>query len=509
MGDSKRVISFVSVALLVSVLLVSLGLAAHVVKTGSLGIDFYANESLSYTYTVLINNTDTTLNITQVNITLPTNVSFVRVSNSTTAGAHAFLNTSTVLTWNTTTQSLINYSSAGENRHNFTFNATVSYPGTYNITVATFNGTVLSTSYLTLRVNDTTAATSIEFAAPSQSNNTNSSGSIAANISVSDNGRYTINVTLLNSTYGIINTTAATDTSAYINFTGLTSGVYYVNASVNDTGANKNYSELRKITVDTDSPTVSLASTGSTVTSVSGDITISDNTTTVSNTCSADRTGASISVVSTTKQTLEEDDLTCGTSYNYVITCRDNVGNTGVSTSVSLTTGSCVGGSAATGGSSSTSSTTWTTTYVAPADTNLQEGYRRVLGSKERVEIKINNVKHNVGVLSTNASGATIEVASTPQKTTLNVGETKNFDLDGNGSNDISVTLNAITNGKADLTVKQIVQQTTPADNTQPAATENTPAETTESSSSSMVWIWVLIVVVIIALAVWFWMRKK
>ena len=58
------------------------------------------------------------------------------------------------------------------------------------------------------------------------------------------------------------------------------------------------------------------------------------------------------------------------------------------------------------------------------------------------------------------ATTATISVASTPQIATLNVGETKKFELTGDNSYDISVTLVSITNAtKITLTLKAISEQ--------------------------------------------------
>ena len=114
-------------------------------------------------------------------------------------------------------------------------------------------------------------------------------------------------------------------------------------------------------------------------------------------------------------------------------------------------------------GGSSSGTTTWTNTLVDDSQDIEDKGsVTSALGSSQRVRISVSGSIHHVGVKSLTATTATIEVASTPQEATMAVGETRKFDLDDDKTYDISVTLNSITSGKADVTILPIDEPVTP-----------------------------------------------
>jgi len=86
----------------------------------------------NYQINITVNNTDSTYNITRVNITI-TNFTFISVSNSTTASNTTFSSVSDNLMWsNTSSEGFITNGTP----HNFAFNVSVpSTPGYYNFTV--------------------------------------------------------------------------------------------------------------------------------------------------------------------------------------------------------------------------------------------------------------------------------------------------------------------------------------------------------------------------------------
>jgi hypothetical protein len=117
----------------------------------------------------------------------------------------------------------------------------------------------------------------------------------------------------------------------------------------------------------------------------------------------------------------------------------------------------------------------------------------------KRIEFSYEGINHTVGVRSLSLTSITIIVQSTPQTTTLDVGETKQFDLDANGTKDISVTLDSIINKKANITVKFIEepkvqpQVNTPIDPITPtkptpvvATIPTTPTEQTQPQTAPM-----------------------
>ena len=72
--------------------------------------------------------------------------------------------------------------------------------------------------------------------------------------------------------------------------------------------------------------------------------------------------------------------------------------------------------------------------------------------------------------------------------------------MNDDSKNDISITLNSITNGKADLLFKAIIQEVP-----QP---ETGGEVTGEPAKANLTWLWILIAVVVIAL-IWYFTKKK
>ncbi|MCD6226172.1 MAG: hypothetical protein J7J93_00005, partial [Candidatus Aenigmarchaeota archaeon] len=114
------------------------------------------NEDTNMLLNFTINNTDSSVNITQVNISLPnTNFYFINDTNGTSASGTTFSNTSTVLTWTNTTS--VGFIENGTVQY-FWFNITASQPGTYNFTVTSLDTSGVSNSTnVSITINDTTS----------------------------------------------------------------------------------------------------------------------------------------------------------------------------------------------------------------------------------------------------------------------------------------------------------------------------------------------------------------
>lgn len=301
---------------------------------------------------------------------------------------------------------------------------------------------------------------------------------------------------------------------ATYNTANLVDGVYTFYFIANDTAGNKNYTnetsapKVTNVVIDNTAPTVTLTknTASSTTSTLVVDVAVNDvwpgN---VSGSCTHNQGDlGSISGSGRGTQTFTRTGVNCGQSVTIQITCTDYAGNL-KTTSLTSTANSCPDGSSSGGGGGgSSSTTTWTNTY--PADNkelSVLGEVSKSLGGKSRVRLKVSGETHYVGVSSVTSSGATIEVSSTPQTATLNIGETKKFDLASDGFYDLSVTLNSIKSGKADLTVKAISEKVPAAPATSPPA-ETTPEVQTApivgEGSSALGWI--IAVVVIIALVV-------
>ncbi len=346
--------------------------------------------------------------------------------------------------------------------------------------------------------------------------------SIFANVSnVSDANLVNITFTLANST-GVVNITTFTTNSSdnhTITWSGLPDEHYSYNVTVSDAAGNINTTSTLHTTIDTHAPAVSLSKSSSDTTSLTLNIGISEAMTGISS-CSVNRDNAVISG-SNTSQTVTEDNLACDSGYQYSVTCTDYAGNHGSDTETFATAG-CGSSGGSSGGSSSSDTTSWTATY-AYADTELsvQGPVTRDLTQNQRESVKVNNVVHYVGVTSVSSTQATIVVMSTPQQATLNVGQSQEFDLNGDGYYDVKVTLNSITGSKANVSTVYVHDLVSASANSAGNETTNTAGNAasdngasagnvqTNTSSKMIYWIIGIVVLVIIIVVVAMGMGKS
>lgn len=416
---------------------------------------------------------------------MPEGFSFLNGTNSTNATTSdygiTFTNSSTVLSWNSTLASgtgavLV----ANATRVNFWFLINASIPGTYNMTVTTMNVSgFINRTNISITVNDTTAPNNITFQGQTPTNNSFVRGnSVFVNASIYDNGAIqTVIINLMNSSGTFVNTsgsgvsTSSNQTTISnisqenklqynftLNFSNLAEGVYFLNLTVNDTYGNSNITmQTITITLDRTLPSVTLGETTSTDSSISVPVTVSDSMTTINGTCTVNRAGATVTGTGTS-QTLSESGLTCSTTYSYTITCLDQAGNANAATK-DFTTLGCNSGSGAGGGGGGASSSTpsWSTVQTI-TEAQFTEGVTSSLKSNERVVVTVEGEKHTVGVVSIDSGlgQAIIEVASTPKKATLRVGQTYQFEMNNDTYYDLNVTLQSITAGKANVTMKKV-----------------------------------------------------
>jgi hypothetical protein len=215
--------------------------------------------------------------------------------------------------------------------------------------------------------------------------------------------------------------------------------------------------------------------------------------------------------------TVSADQQVTTNAGTYTVTCTatDNVGNAGsspITYTVEASGGNVVSGTSGGG-------TTYTNTFVEDTKefSEIKE-VSRELGAKNRIRIKINNIKHEVGVKALTTSTATIEVSSTPQTAILSIGDTRRFDVTSDDYYDLSVTLNKIANNKASITLKSIYEKVTtetaaPQEQgkEQAAAAAQTQPETgtLETKSNTVVWVIVGIIVVLILVGIGYGIKKK
>lgn len=192
-----------------------------------------------------------------------------------------------------------------------------------------------------------------------------------------------------------------------------------------------------------------------------------------------------------------------------------SVSGTTIASNAGSSSSSSSSGSSSGGGITSSA---WTATYKESDKELTDKGQViKVLGEKQRVEIKVNGEIHNVGVVALTNNSATINISSDPQQATLIVGETKKFEINGDEYYDISVTLNSILNSKANVTILAIREKKTDAPNNTIASDDigKSDASTQGGSvdlglpekSTGVVWKWIIggiVVLILICLIVYY-----
>ena len=251
---------------LVFLFTLNFSLGAHIVRTfaGQTITNISFNEDVGGIFNITINNTDGITgnafqNITQVNITLPSNFTFIGDSNRTTATVNvSFTNTSTVLSWTNTSAFVINATN-GSALIFFSFNATVPNPANYTLVIRTLNGSGTFESNISVQINDTTKPSDIIYNTSTESQGSNVSRNyILVNVTAIDNGRFAnITIYLFNRTNGLINSSNSTTSPLFVNFSGLSDGSYYFNATAIDEFGNINVTTAQNVTIDRGAPLAS------------------------------------------------------------------------------------------------------------------------------------------------------------------------------------------------------------------------------------------------------------
>ena len=159
------------------------------------------------------------------------------------------------------------------------------------------------------------------------------------------------------------------------------------------------------------------------------------------------------------------------------------------------------------GGTSVASIGFWSKTIILSED-EFNKGYTKELARKHRLRIKIGEDYHYIGVMSLTNSTATINVSSDPQQVALAIGDLRKFDVTSDGYYDLSVKLEGIADGKAELTAKSISEKVTEESESEEQVKEEKAEETkqqeeiVEEEKKIPVWIWWIIVTIIIIIII-------
>ena len=502
-------------------------------------VNVFIQEDIVYVYNFSFGHLSTR-NLTGINITLPAGFIFTDGSNKTGNNSGVengnstspFFNwtlsgTEYTLYWNNTnlTGVIIPNGTASGVHNNYTyisFNVTAPDPGRYNITVKyIYNNsrtvTAFNQTFIQVKVNDTTAPqsnslnVSITDSRNEISNNTVGyyhKGNIVLNVSIIENGIANVYFNLTNSSghanvtwfYKAINSSTSNDDfwNYTLNSALLPDGNYTLWVWVNDSNNNANRTARINFTIDNTAPTGTF--TCSPVDSYTG--------TTLTCACTSSDVASG---VSTTTYPASPSTSNAGVGLTQSCTVVDLAGNTGIIPSNAYT----IWGSPSSSSSSSSTSTSTATIYtktiaetskdfseVSTIRTSTFSGGG--LAVKEKVTFKLGSEEHYVGVKSLTTSSAMIEIASTPTQVSLNIGQEVKKDLNSDGFYDVYIKLNAITSGKADLTINYLHEEI-PAE-----VSASEPNETAEPTSN-LPWTWIIVGVIVLLVLVGggFALKKK
>jgi len=282
-------------------------------------------------------------------------------------------------------------------------------------------------------------------------------------------------------------------------------------------------SSARYFTVDTTSTTITINTPANTTYGAS--VTFNATTGDAAGACRFSLDGASnvsMGNTSTTSWNYTNSSMTDG-AHNVVFYCNDTVGNLNSTAARYFTvntteteeedTGSH-GGSSSSGGISLNG-----TVYTV----NLDNGNaKQSIKVNDVIKFNLSNQEHTVRLISLLETSAIVDVSSTTQRMTLSSGVKQAVDLNGDGTNDIELTLTGVSSGMASITItkmeeskkKEITTQTAVAPIVQPVvSTEEVPtiepitpaiAPLSTFGSNPVVAVIVVIGLAVAALVVWY-----
>ena len=274
-----------------------------------------------------------------------------------------------------------------------------------------------------------------------------------------------------------------------VNASDFPDGIYNVTAYVTDRAGSINSSQIKfSIIFDNSGPGISAFSCSPTSVNV-GRATTCTCTATDLTPFTYNAYGTSPAVSSVGAHT-----LTCTTSDQFGLESSTTTTYTVTSGGVSTTSGVGAGG---------TTTTTWTSTLVV-TNTQLEEGYTQELKAQEIMKLTVAGGTHHVGVKSVTATSATIEISSDPVSVKLDIGEDAKVDVDNDGTYDLYVKLNSITNSKADVTVKKLSEVVPagagPVSTSGEIETTTTGGDEGGAAGGRKTWIYIVVIVVILVI---------
>lgn len=143
--------------------------------------------------------------------------------------------------------------------------------------------------------------------------------------------------------------------------------------------------------------------------------------------------------------------------YNWSINCTDNLNRVNSSGARNITVNYVTPPSSSSGGGGGGSGASFITHNAGNID-NKADGINRELKKEDRIKFNVSQEAHVLLAKIITAGSASFELNSTPLLFTLIVGETKKFNLTSYLAYDLAVTLNKISENRANVTLTAITE---------------------------------------------------
>ncbi len=147
---------------------------------------------------------------------------------------------------------------------------------------------------------------------------------------------------------------------------------------------------------------------------------------------------------------------------------------------------------------------------VAKVDISTTEKYTGLIGGKQG-ESKTFTVDgttpHTIEFIEITLTSATLKISSEPVEITLDVGKSMNVDLDGDGTDDVKVTLTSIEDGLAKVDVTNLAKQAEVEKGV--VVEEETPTEEVEGKGNVGLWITILVIIIVIGVGYYLLKSRK
>jgi len=319
----------------------------------------------------------------------------------------------------------------------------------------------------------------------------------------------TVTVTMMPVFTGPATYNSSDDTWSFVaDMTAAIEGYYNITVNATDLYGNYNTTTAINVQVDGTPPNISSISAGS-LTSSGATITWTtdeDANSTVDYGTTTALGSTSTSSSYTTSHSRELSGLSSSTTYYYNVTSCDQAGNCQTSGPNTFTTSATTNGGGGGGGGGT----------VSNIGDLTKEGLTFSLRLGKILKFMYDYATHTIRLTSMSADLATVLISSDSFEVTLNINESKEIDIDGNGMDDAEITLLSIESGLSKWFMKAIDEEEIPeeevieeeeaeeeiVEEAPPSEVEVISEEEQEEIRKSRMWIAAIIIILVVIAAI-------